>query len=53
MTEGDVEDAFFIIVSGDVNVTKRARHVGKLIVGDCFGEMGYLNGIRRTATPTG
>ena len=50
--EGDVEDSFFIIITGDVNVTKQNSFVGKLTEGDCFGEMGYLNRIKRTATVT-
>ena len=52
VTEGDVEDSFFIIITGDVNVTKQNSFVGKLTEGDCFGEMGYLNRIKRTATVT-
>ncbi|MGE0860351.1 MAG: protein kinase [Gammaproteobacteria bacterium] len=50
--EGDVDDSFFILVGGDVNVTKQGHHVNKLHAGDCFGEMGYLNRIKRTATVT-
>jgi eukaryotic-like serine/threonine-protein kinase len=52
ITEGDVEDSFFIIISGDVTVSKESRFVGRLHEGDCFGEMGYLNRIKRTATVT-
>ncbi len=52
VAEGDVEDSFFIIISGDVRVTKQGRPVGHLREGDCFGEMGYLNRIKRTATVT-
>ncbi|MGR8918868.1 MAG: protein kinase domain-containing protein [Gammaproteobacteria bacterium] len=50
--EGDVEDSFFIIISGDVRVSKQDVFIGKLGEGDCFGEMGYLNRIKRTATVT-
>ena len=52
VTEGDVEDSFFIIIAGDVIVTKQDSFVGKLREGDCFGEMGYLNRIKRTASVT-
>ncbi|MGE0483335.1 MAG: protein kinase [Gammaproteobacteria bacterium] len=52
VAEGDVEDSFFIIISGDVIVSKKGQFVGKLHDGDCFGEMGYLNRIKRTATVT-
>lgn len=52
VAEGDVEDSFFIIISGIVRVMKQDQPVGKLGEGDCFGEMGYLNRIKRTATVT-
>ncbi|MBK6657548.1 MAG: protein kinase [Proteobacteria bacterium] len=48
--EGEVDEAFFIIVSGDVSVTKFGQSLDQLHTGDCFGEMGYLNRIKRTAT---
>jgi eukaryotic-like serine/threonine-protein kinase len=50
--EGDIDDAFFIIIDGVVNVTKQDRLLSRLRNGDCFGEMGYLNKTRRTATVT-
>ena len=50
--EGDIDDAFFIIVRGKVDVSKRSQHLSELEAGDCFGEMGYLNRIKRTATVT-
>jgi serine/threonine protein kinase len=52
VAEGEVDDSFFIITAGDVRVTKQDRPVGHLRAGDCFGEMGYLNRIKRTATVT-
>jgi serine/threonine protein kinase len=48
--EGEIDDAFFIITSGRVNVTKSGTDIGQLTEGDCFGEMGFLNKIKRTAT---
>ena len=50
--EGDVDDSFFIIISGSVVVSKDGQEIGRLQKGDCFGEMGYLNKIKRTATIT-
>lgn len=50
--EGDVDDAFFIITAGAVSVTKDGQHLSDLTEGDCFGEMGYLNRIKRSATVT-
>ena len=52
VTEGDVDDAFFIITAGKVSVSKEGHSLGVLKTGDCFGEMGYLNRIKRTATVT-
>ncbi len=52
VVEGDGEDSFYIIISGDVAVSKQGTHVGCLGEGDCFGEMGYLSRIKRTATVT-
>ena len=48
--EGDIDDSFFVIIHGAVNVTKQGRLLGRLKSGECFGEMGYLNKTRRTAT---
>lgn len=50
--EGDVEDSFFIIISGNVKVHKQGSYIGDLREGESFGEMGYLNRIKRTATVT-
>ena len=50
VTEGEVDDSFFIIIDGEVKVTKQGQAVGELRSGDCFGEMGYLSRIKRTAT---
>ncbi|MBI2992741.1 MAG: protein kinase [Gammaproteobacteria bacterium] len=50
ITEGDIDDSFFIIVSGRVEVRKGSRAIGQLVAGDCFGEMGYLSKAERTAT---
>lgn len=52
ITEGDIDDSFFIITSGSVDVCKEGRMIGILHEGDCFGEMGYLSKTHRTATIT-
>ena len=44
--EGDIEDSFFIIIGGRVNVSKQGQFIGQLDQGDCFGEMGYLSRIQ-------
>ena len=52
LLEGDVGRAFFIVVSGQVKVTKDDKLLNVLKDGDCFGEMAYLSGdrARRTAS---
>lgn len=50
IVEGEIDDSFFIIVSGEVFVTKSGKPLGKLREGDCFGEMGYFSKTERTAT---
>ena len=50
--EGDIDDSFFIIAAGSVIVTKEGQRLSELKAGEFFGEMGYLNKIKRTATVT-
>lgn len=50
VTEGDLEDSFFILIQGEVEVRKGNRCIDTLEQGACFGEMGYINKIKRTAT---
>ncbi|NNF17500.1 MAG: protein kinase [Gammaproteobacteria bacterium] len=48
--EGELDDRFYIIVSGTVNVVQAGSIVGALHKGDCFGETSYVSEARRTAT---
>jgi serine/threonine protein kinase len=48
--EGEMDDRFYIIVSGEVTVQSGRREIGLLGVGNCFGETSYVRGARRTAT---
>jgi len=48
--EGELDDSFFVVVTGDVTVSKGKAVLGTLTAGDCFGEMGYVNKTKRTAT---
>jgi len=50
--EGELDDSFYILLSGVVSITKSGQHIGNLQDGDCFGEMGYLSQTERTATVT-
>ena len=52
ITEGEMGDWFYVLVHGAVAVKKGATVVGSLTAGECFGEMGYLNKTRRSATIT-
>lgn len=48
--EGQIDDSFFIVVSGEVELNKSGEAVGVFGPGGCFGETGYLDKARRTAT---
>ena len=50
ITEGEIEECFYIIVVGDVTVRKQDKPLAVLKQGDCFGEMAYLGKTTRTAT---
>ncbi len=50
ITEGNLDETFYIIVSGEVAVRKgQGGTAATLKSGDCFGEIGYLTKTRRTA----
>jgi eukaryotic-like serine/threonine-protein kinase len=48
--EGEIDDSFYILISGEVLVRKEDKDVAALIKGQCFGEMAYLTGEARTAS---
>jgi CRP/FNR family transcriptional regulator, cyclic AMP receptor protein len=51
--EGDVGREFFVIVDGDVSVTRGGREIRGLGPGDFFGEIALIyENARRTATVT-
>ncbi len=55
VSEGEEADAFYAIVSGRLGVTAhgeagRPQHLGELVAGDYFGEIGLIERIPRTAT---
>lgn len=50
IVEGEIDDSFYIITSGCVDIVKERHIIGELGEGDCFGEMGYLSKAQRTAT---
>ena len=48
--EGEIDDRFYILVSGECAVERTGTNVGRIETGDCFGETGYVKGARRTAS---
>lgn len=50
IVEGEIDDSFYIITFGFVDIVKEGYIIGELKEGDCFGEMGYLSKAERTAT---
>lgn len=48
--EGNLDFSFYILVAGDVNVTRSGKIITTFSSGDCFGEMGYVSRIKRMAT---
>ncbi|HWM14339.1 MAG TPA: cyclic nucleotide-binding domain-containing protein, partial [Gaiellaceae bacterium] len=51
--EGDLGSEFFVVVDGEVSVTKDGRELRRLSAGDFFGEIALIwDSPRRTATVT-
>jgi len=48
--EGEMDDRFYILVSGTCSVERNGKAVGLLSTGECFGETSYVQGAKRTAT---
>ncbi|HUP92651.1 MAG TPA: serine/threonine-protein kinase, partial [Solimonas sp.] len=48
--EGEVDNAFYIIVVGSAEMRTGGRLLHKLEKGDCFGEAGFLSTARSTCT---
>jgi serine/threonine protein kinase len=50
--EGEIEDRFYVIVQGRVNVEADGKVVGGLEAGECFGEASYISDAKLTTTVT-
>jgi len=50
--EGEVDDRFFVIVSGRVVVEANDKIIGRFTSGDCFGEASYVSDIKPSSTIT-
>ncbi len=48
--EGEMDDRFYIIISGQAEVEANGKKMGKLEDGACFGETSYVRGAKRTAS---
>ena len=48
--EGEIDDRFYILISGECIAERNGSSVGRVSSGDCFGEAGYVKGARRTAS---
>jgi serine/threonine protein kinase len=48
--EGEMDDRFYIIVTGECVVEANGHQLGVLSDGDCFGETSYVRGAKRTAS---
>jgi eukaryotic-like serine/threonine-protein kinase len=48
--QGDMDDRFYVLVSGDVAVEVNGEEAGRLSRGDCFGESSVVPNARRQAT---
>ncbi len=44
--EGKVGNNLFVITKGEVVVTKNNKEINRMGVGDCFGEIGFLDEVR-------
>ena len=49
VTEGEIDDTFYILLSGEVKVVKNGRKIALIEVGKCFGEMAYIGHQPRVA----
>jgi len=50
VSEGEIDDSFFIILSGRAMVMKNDKTIAVIKRGECFGEMAYLGDQTRAAT---
>ncbi|MBT8422875.1 MAG: protein kinase [Gammaproteobacteria bacterium] len=48
--EGELDDRFYVVVSGECVVQSNGIEVGQMETGSCFGEASYVSGVKRTAT---
>ena len=49
ISEGEIDDSFYIILSGKARVTKDDKDLALIETGECFGEMAFIAGQTRAA----
>lgn len=49
VSEGEVDECFYVFISGEAGVWRGGKRFAKLAAGDCFGEMALI-GLPRTAS---
>jgi CRP-like cAMP-binding protein len=52
MSEGEPGDRFYVVIQGNVRITRNGRTIAKLGAGDGFGELALLTASPRNATAT-
>jgi len=50
--EGEMDDRFYVIVTGSVVVEANDKIIGRFASGDCFGEANYVSDIKPASTIT-
>ena len=50
VAEGEIDDTFYILVSGRAKVRKNGKDIASIGTGECFGEMACIGGQARVAT---
>lgn len=49
MAEGEIDDTFYVLLSGKACICKGGKALATITMGECFGEMAYIAGQPRTA----
>lgn len=50
VAEGEIDDTFYILVSGRAGVRKSGKDIASIDTGECFGEMACIGGQARVAS---
>jgi serine/threonine-protein kinase len=50
VAEGEIDDTFYILLSGRAKVRKKEKDMATIGTGECFGEMAFIGGQARVAT---